>query len=135
MSDINIESGKRLRFIREIMNEGGKLSADQFAFIFDESKDKIINYELGRTQIPIKLLNDLYSRGFNPNFIITGNENVFLDTEQGRDLQDIFKRKINSGIISTFDRAKMIAALESGSEFYKISEMSINKVAAGKIRK
>lgn len=78
------EMGLRLRQIRKIFNEGGKLSAEQFAYIFGETTDKILNYELGRASIPLSLLVDLYYRGFNPIYILTGKEGIFAKNAEGR---------------------------------------------------
>lgn len=134
MSDINISAGNRLRQIREIINEGGKLSAEQFGFILNESKDKIINYELGRTAIPLRILYELYVRGINPIFIITGEGEIFSNNDKGAELRKIFERKLASGNISTIDRAKINAALDGGEKFTLISDTVSNfSFAAGKI--
>jgi len=136
MEDFAIETGKRLRNIREILNEGGKLSAEQFAFIINESRDKIINFELGRTAIPIKLLFEIYKRGFDPNYIISGSGSLFLDDDHGKRLRAIIEDKLQNSILTTSERAKLTAALAGGNEYSNICEV-INsyKVAAGRIKK
>lgn len=107
MENILLESGKRLKEVRQIINEGGKLSVSQFAFILDESSEKIRNYELGRTQISIVLLSKLYERGVNPTYIITGNESFFANNDEGEKLKaNISKHQkmIDSKIISKINR-------------------------------
>lgn len=136
MENFAIESGQRLRNLREILNEGGKLSADQFAFIINESQDKIINYELGRSAIPIKLLLEIYKRGFNPNYIISGVGSIFLDDENGQKLKSVFEYKLQNSVLSMSERAKISAALEGGESFSKICDvLNSTKVAAGRIKK
>ena len=136
MENFAIESGQRLRNLREILNEGGKLSADQFAFIINESQDKIINYELGRSAIPIKLLYEIYKRGFNPNYIISGTGSIFLDDEHGQKLKSVFEYKLQNSVLSMAERAKISAALEGGESFSKICDvLNSTKVAAGRIKK
>ncbi len=135
MEDFALESGKRLRNLREIMNEGGKLSADQFAFIINESRDKIINYELGRSAIPIKLLYEIYKRGFNPLYIISGEGCIFVDNENGIKMKQLFEDRLQYSVLSLSDRAKLTAALAGGSEFSRICDsMNSYKVAAGRIK-
>jgi hypothetical protein len=77
MDEINKAIGKRLRLIRNIFNEGGKLSAQQFAFLLNETRDKIISYELGRSAIPIRMLIELYNRGINIIWLLTGDGGYF----------------------------------------------------------
>lgn len=89
------DMGLRLRQIRKIFNEGGKLSAEQFAFLLGETTDRILNYELGRAAIPLTLLVDLYYRGFNPIYILTGTEHIFAKNNEGRKREkQLIARKI-----------------------------------------
>lgn len=91
----NIAPGNRLKAIRFVFNEGKKFSAEQFAYILEESADKVRNYELGRASIPLRILDNLYHRGFNPNYIITGEGNVLLDNEAGKKLKNqMMKRNV-----------------------------------------
>lgn len=83
INEYHKKSGIRLKKIREIFNEGRKFSAEQFAHILNETRDRIANYESGRSQIPIRLLYELYIRGINPNFIITGEGDIFANTKEG----------------------------------------------------
>lgn len=136
MENFANESGQRLRNLREILNEGGKLSAEQFAFITNESQDKIINYELGRSAIPIKLLYEIYKRGFNPNYIISGIGSIFLDDDKGIKLRELFVHKLQNSVLSSAERAKISASLEGGESFSKVCQVLASyKVAAGKIKK
>jgi transcriptional regulator with XRE-family HTH domain len=135
MDEYNIQIGKRLRLIREIINEGGKLSSEQFAYLVNESKDKIINYELGRSAIPVKLIYELYKRGINPTFIITGNEDIFASNENGLRLKSSIEEKLNNSNLKIEEKARLKAALISGKEFIRISDSIMEyKVAAGKIK-
>lgn len=84
MNKLKSEIGARLRLIRSIFNEGGKLSAEQFAYLLNQNTDKILNYELGRASIPLELLINLYERGYNPIFILTGKESIFANNSEGK---------------------------------------------------
>ncbi|MGB9913895.1 MAG: helix-turn-helix domain-containing protein, partial [Candidatus Kapaibacteriota bacterium] len=83
MENLNKEIGERIRFIRSIFNEGGKLSASQFAHLLGETMHKILNYELGRAQVPPSFLATLYYRGINPIFILTGEGSIFAPNRAG----------------------------------------------------
>jgi hypothetical protein len=96
MENLNKEIGKRLRFVRSIFNEGGKLSAAQFAFLLGETLHKILNYELGRAQVPPSLLIKLYQRGINPIYILTGEGSVFAPNHAGRKLEEKLKEYVES---------------------------------------
>ena len=87
MENLNKEIGKRLREIRNIANEGTKLSARQFAHLLDETTDKILNYENGRAAVSVQVLINLYYRGFNPVYILTGEGSIFADNAVGSGLK------------------------------------------------
>lgn len=93
MTETKKEIGKRLRRIRNIFLEGGKVSARQFADALGETKDNIANYENGRAHIPNRLLIALYERGFNPIYILSGEGSLFATNTQGRALMEIFDLK------------------------------------------
>ncbi len=105
MQNLNKEIGERLRFIRSIFNEGGKLSATQFARLLGETMHKILNYELGRAQLPPSLLVTLYRRGINPIFILTGEGSFFAPNQAGRELKDKLEKYIEAKNLqnNTFD--------------------------------
>ncbi len=135
MDEFNLSVGSRLRMIREIINEGSKLSSEQFAYMLGESKDKIINYELGRSTLPVKILYELYKRGINPIFIIAGQGEIFLNDSNGNRLKNLIQEKLKSGKLSIEEQARLKATLKGGAEFIKIYETTNNfKVAAGKIK-
>lgn len=96
MQSLNKEIGERLRFVRSIFNEGGKLSATQFARLLGETMHKILNYELGRAQVPPSLLVTLYRRGINPIFILTGEGSFFAPNQAGRELKEKLEQHIES---------------------------------------
>lgn len=85
--------GKRLKLIRSIFNEGGKLSVEQFAFILQETGDKMRNYELGRATLPNRVLQTLHNRGFNVTFIVTGEGDVFNNSPAGNKFRKIIQSK------------------------------------------
>ena len=86
MENLNKEIGQRLREIRNIANEGGNLSARQFAHLLGETTDKILNYENGRAAVTPQLLISLYRRGFSPVWLLTGDGEIMAsgktDTEK-----------------------------------------------------
>ena len=85
--------GKRVKLIRNIINEGGKLSVEQFAYILDETGDKLRNYELCRAAVPNRVLQTLYSRGISITFIVTGEGDVFNTTPAGVKLKKVVANK------------------------------------------
>lgn len=93
MSGSNLDIGNRLKEIRNIFNEGSKLSAEQFAYLLEETGDRIRNYELGRAGIPVRLLYNLYHRGYNPIYIITGEGSVFAPNQKGKEVEENFNKK------------------------------------------
>lgn len=127
MDEINKKIGKRLRQIRNIANEGTKLSARQFAYLLDETPDKILNYENGRASISVKLLINLYYRGFNPVYILIGEGSVFADNEAGIELRRRFENK------STADKVQADGEPDSIDELIK--KAAEYNVAAGNILK
>ncbi len=108
--------GKRLREVREIFNEGGKVSTTQFAYVLSETRDRISNYENGRSAIPVKLLYELYNRGINPTYIITGDGEIFANNEAG----NIFKEKIRTRI-SYQSQQKYARLSDEKTEFLKVA--------------
>ena len=125
MDNINSEIGKRLRLVRNIFNEGGKLSAQQFAFLLNETRDKIISYELGRSSIPIRMLVELYNRGINIIWLLTGEGDIFAKNEAGRRFKNNIKFEINA----KSEIEKLMKIDDADRDF------PILKVAAGKIVK
>lgn len=117
MSGSNLEIGLRLKEIRNMFNEGSKLSAEQFAYLLEETGDRIRNYELGRAGIPVRLLYNLYFRGINPIYVITGEGSIFAPNSKGKEL----KRQIESK-----------KSIESNMRLVKENPGSIQKVAAGR---
>lgn len=114
--DINILIGKRLREVREIFNEGGKISTTQFAYLLSETRDRISNYENGRSAVPVKLLYELYLRGINPNYIISGEGEVFANNDAGK----IFMAKVQSKIALP-NASKVMKLTDTKTEFLKVA--------------
>ena len=85
--ELNKNIGNRLKAVRHIYNEGMCLSVKQFAYLLDISTEKLLNYEKGRTALPIDVLLKLYNRGINPMFLITGENTIFTDTDAGQLLE------------------------------------------------
>lgn len=129
MNNLNKEIGARLRLIRSIFNEGGKLSAEQFAYLFNQNTDKILNYELGRASIPLELLISLYERGYNPIFILTGKETIFANNSEGKKRKkELEMRGINVQNLA-LQNVVSIEKLEENNSKYPVIG-----VAAGNIR-
>lgn len=110
MSDLNLEIGNRLREIRDIFHEGVKLSADQFAFVLDETGDKVRNYELGRAAVSIRMLHKLYEKGINPTYIITGEGDIFADNEAGKERRAAIKLNYEKGKLEQDNQIILVAA-------------------------
>lgn len=89
----NKDIGSRLKEIRCMMNEGAKLSAEQFAYLLEETGDRIRNYELGRAGVPARLLYNLYYRGFNPIYILTGEGSVYAPNSKGEEIRKSIEAK------------------------------------------
>ncbi len=105
MENLNKEIGERIRFIRSIFNEGGKLSANQFAHLLGETVHKILNYESGRVAVPPSFLLNLYKRGINPIFIISGEGSIFAPNTAGIEL----RRKIEVKLPQKFKEKATIS--------------------------
>ncbi len=118
MSGTNAEIGQRLKEVRYIFNEGGKLSAEQFAYLLEETGDRIRNYEFGKAGIPVRLLYNLYHRGFNPIYIITGEGSIFAPNSQGEELENNIQNR---------------RAVINNMKLVKQNSNKLDKVAAGKL--
>ncbi len=137
MDDLTKIIGKRLKFIRYIFNEGGKLSVEQFAYILDETGDKMRNYELGRASLPNRVLYTLHYRGINSTFLITGEGEVFNLTTAGYKLKKVIKyKKINiQNIFDEIVNSKTIPLKETNIKEINIKQQHlITKVAAGNMK-
>lgn len=122
-----------MKEIRHVFNEGGKLSAMQFAHLLGETRDRIANYESGRTGIPAKLLYELYKRGINPVYIVAGKGSMFAENESGRLLRERFEeRKQSAGL----GDVKIVSLPEGGGAIDpKYSRPRIYTAAAGEIKR
>ena len=98
MEDINKAIGKRIQTVRKnYLGDGYELTTAQMAKILYCSKDKVLNFENGRTKVTPEILILLYNRGINPIFILTGEGSAFADNAAGeiikqRQKQVIYKR-------------------------------------------
>lgn len=99
MDEINYFVGQKLREVRHIFNEGKKLSAEQFAYLMGETRDRIANYESGRAAVPVRLLYALYQRGINPVYLLSGEGDIFADNGAGRE----FRQRLESRDINIMD--------------------------------
>ncbi len=135
MNDYNLEVGKRLRIVRNIFNEGGKLTADQFAFLMGETRDKITNYELGRAAVPVRLLLELYNRGINPVYIISGEGSVFTETTTGTEFLEKIVNRINAGLISDRRTIRLINDIVEEHSYMADDKppLVVRRVAAGSL--
>jgi len=135
-SNYNLEVGRRLKLIRQISNEGGPLSASQFAFLLDETRDRITNYERGVTSVPIRLLYKLFQRGINPIYLVTGEGYLLAENEQGIG----FYEKISAKPDSLKRIFNLSPSLQLISESYLSGDKNkdnvpIYQVAAGDLHK
>lgn len=128
MATYSEQVGERLKKIRFIFNEGGKLSADQFAFLLGETRDKIANYELGRAGLPIRVMYELYKRGISPVFLISGEGSLFADNNEGNNFKNRIADKIKSGW--KFSQQSLDILLPSMDANIDLSNI---KLAAGKV--
>lgn len=117
--------GKRLRIVRSIFNEGNKLSTEQFAYLLGESRDNIANYEHARAAVPVRVLIELYNRGINPTWIITGEGSLFADNAAGQ----AFRKKLEQRNINISEITKVEQV-----QYDEHRTIGVLKVAAGRIR-
>ncbi len=127
MEELNKDIGRRLREIRFIANEGSKLSARQFAFLLGETSDKILNYENGRASVSVSLLINLYRRGFNPIYILTGEGNIFADNEEGVALQLTLQDKSSDKINTITEKNDSLEDLLRKAQEYNVAAGNILK--------
>ena len=123
MQDIKNDIGKRLQEIRQIYNKGYKASLEQFATELGETKFNIANYESGKANIPARLLMSLYTKGYNPTYIITGEGPLFAENEAGKLMRQ------EQGINENTRKARGL--IESDVELlpdYKISDKTIEEL-------
>lgn len=130
MATYSEQVGERLKKIRFIFNEGGKLSADQFAFLLGETRDKIANYELGRAGLPIRVMYELYKRGISPVYLISGEGSIFAENTEGNNFRNRISDKIKSNW--KFSQQSLDILLPSLDADIDISMI---KLAAGKVDK
>jgi len=129
--ELNKNIGNRIKAIRHIYNEGIRLTVEQFAHLLDINTEKLLNYESGRSALPISVLLELYNRGINPIFILTGNGEIFANNNVGRSL----KKSILNKNINFDDTVNDILARTSEKENkLKLIASPIIKVSAGKIK-
>ena len=107
--DKNKTPGDRLREIRLIANEGNKFTTAQFALLLKETAYNLGNYENGRANIPPRILVALYERGFNANWILTGEGSQFADNTRGRELRNSLGKLSGKGEANIIGRADLSA--------------------------
>jgi hypothetical protein len=128
--ELNIQVGMRLRQIRMIFNEGKKLSTMQFAYLVDESPERMYNYEFGRAGIPVRVLLELYKRGINPIYLISGEGDVFAPNKAGIELKERINKKQAKNQIGKTEITKIDVNPKELA-----FDTKVIKVAAGKIKK
>ena len=123
----NKQIGNRLKAVRSIYNEGIRFTVEQFAHLLDITNEQLLNYEAGRSALPINVLIELYNRGINPVFILAGEEDIFANNYVGNEL----RKKINS---KNMDYNRIInEALKSTPSSSTLLLQTI-KATAGKIK-
>ncbi len=134
MKYIREDIGKRLRLIREgIIGEGIELSASQFAKLFNSTRDKIINYESGRSNLPVEILVKLYNRGVNPIYVLTGEGSIFAPNEAGSALADRLRE--NGAYRAESEPASIEPTKFDPSKLSEEDKISLISAAAGDILK
>ncbi len=73
MKALNKEIGSRLRQIREHLVETQTVFAQRFGL----SRDDVANYELGRCDIPTRVLAELDRMGINLSWLLNGRGEMF----------------------------------------------------------
>ena len=86
-NEFNKIIGKRIKAIRSVYNEGVRLTVKQFAHLLGISKNQLLNFESGRTALPINILFELYNRGISIVFIVAGDGDVFANNNCGKSLK------------------------------------------------
>ena len=105
---LNKQIGNRIKAVRSIYNEGIRLTVEQFSHLLNISSEQLFNYENGRSSLPINIIYELYNRGINPYFIITGEKDALADNKVGNELRQKIKLKnidynaiINDALMTT----------------------------------
>ena len=124
---LNIQIGNRIKAIRNVYNEGIRLTVEQFSHLLDISNEQLLNYENGRSALPINILLELYSRGVNPMFVLTGEGDALGNNDAGDDLREKFKVK-NIDYNRIINNALASIPADSTLSFQAI------KVSAGKVQ-
>ncbi len=70
MDDLKKNIGRRLKEVRLFAFDG--MTVSRFAEILHEKAANISNYEQGKANIPNRVLVELYYKGINPIYILTG---------------------------------------------------------------
>ncbi len=70
MDNLKKNIGRRLKEVRLFVFDG--MTVSHFAEILHEKSANISNYEQGKANIPNRVLVELYYRGINPIYILTG---------------------------------------------------------------
>jgi hypothetical protein len=95
-TELNKNIGIRLKAVRQIYNEGIRLTVEQFAHLLDITTDKLLNYESGRSALPINVLLELYNRGIDPIFLLTGSGDIFANNNIGIAMKkNILNKNVN----------------------------------------
>ena len=124
---LNKQIGNRIKAVRSIYNEGVRLTVEQFAHLLDITNDQLLNYESGRSTLPMNILYELYKRGVNPYFIVTGEKDALADNKIGNELRQKMKAK-NIDYNAIINDALLITPVDS------TLSLQVMKVSAGKIQ-
>jgi hypothetical protein len=130
--------GLRIKSARLIYNEGIRLTVDQFAHLLDISGDKLNNYEMGRSALPIDVLLEYYNRGISPTFIIAGKGDIFVNNDVGNAVRQSILAK-NIWYPDIVSQLTGIPTQEISRKIKRIANNDVNssiiKVAAGRLQK
>ncbi|MEI6091301.1 MAG: hypothetical protein WCR42_12675 [bacterium] len=111
---LNPGIGIRLREVRALFNEGGKISATQFAYLLNTNRDKISNYETGRSSLPLEIIYLLYQRGINPVYLICGEGSMFASNAEGIKFELKINTRANSEVEPKKQNARVVGRIYEG---------------------
>ncbi len=107
MDDLKKNIGRRLKEVRLFAFDG--MTVSQFAELLHEKSANISNYEQGKANIPNRVLVELYYKGINPIYILTGEGEK--QREQGNLIPESDAKVNQSKLQFLMDKANEMTAV------------------------